>query len=82
MAEHLETQSPCGAPPPEYLSVAELAAYTGLSAKFWNTLRSSGGGPLYVRVSAKAIRYRRADVDEWMQERVRRSTFDDRQVAA
>jgi predicted DNA-binding transcriptional regulator AlpA len=66
----------------EYISVQEVADYTGLSAKFWNNLRSNGGGPVYVKLSARAVRYRRADVDGWMAERIRRSTFDDRPVVS
>lgn len=67
---------------PEYMSVKDVAAYTGLSEKFWNHLRSEGGGPLYVKLSPKAVRYRRSDVDRWMADRLRRSTFDDRPVMA
>ena len=66
------------APAPEYLSVQEVSVYTGLSVDFWNRLRGQQGGCPYVKLSAKAVRYRKADVDAWMAQRLRRSTFDDR----
>ncbi|MBM7406913.1 MULTISPECIES: helix-turn-helix transcriptional regulator [Sphingomonas] len=67
---------------PAYFSVQDVAEYTGLSADFWNRLRSAGGGPQYVKLSPKAVRYRRADIDAWMADRLCRSTFDDGKVAA
>lgn len=36
--------------------------------------RVEGGGPRYVRVSARAIRYRRRDLDQWIADRLRLTT--------
>ena len=69
-------------PAAEYLSAQDVSAYTGLSVDFWNRLRSQGGGPPYSKISAKAVRYRKADIDAWMEQRMRRSTFDGRPMAA
>lgn len=66
---------------PEFESVADLAARTGTSEKFWHNLRCSGGGPRYVKLSPTIVRYRRADVDEWLAARERESTFDGRNAA-
>jgi predicted DNA-binding transcriptional regulator AlpA len=57
------------------LSVPEAARYTGLSEAFLNRLRSSGGGPRFVKAGARVI-YRVADIDAWLAARVRRSTSD------
>ncbi|TDJ70671.1 MAG: DNA-binding protein [Proteobacteria bacterium] len=32
--------------------------------------RSSGGGPPFVRLSSRAIRYRRSDLAEWIESRL------------
>lgn len=58
----------------EYISTKQLAAYTGLSEPYWANLRSQGGGPAYIKL-AKHVRYRRAEVDRWLAERERASTF-------
>lgn len=78
--EHKKVRNRNDTPFPEYMSPEDVAEYTGLSTKFWATLRCKGGGPVYAKPSAKAVRYRRADVDAWMADRLRRSTFDDRAV--
>ena len=52
-----------------YMSVDEAARYTGLSASYLAKLRMGTGpqvGPRYLRIGQRAIRYRRADLDEWM----------------
>jgi hypothetical protein len=35
-----------------------------------------GGGPPYVKVSSRSVRYRRGDFRDWAQERRRTSTSD------
>jgi predicted DNA-binding transcriptional regulator AlpA len=60
----------------EYLSVYDVASYTGLSPQFWNDLRYKGGGPTYSKLSPKVVRYRREDIDAFMAAHARRSTFD------
>lgn len=52
-----------------YLTAPEAANYTGLSTSYLAKLRMGTGpkaGPRYLRVGLRAIRYRRADLDEWM----------------
>lgn len=61
----------------EYMSVQDVAAYTSLTPDFWNKLRCEGGGPRYVKISARVVRYRRSEVDAWMEERMRLSTFQE-----
>ena len=66
---------------PEYESEGELAARTGTTAKFWRTLRQRGGGPSYVKLSNRLVRYKRTDADAWLSSRARESTFDGRDAA-
>ena len=58
----------------EYMTVEDLAADFQTSTAFWNDLRSQGGGPVYLKLSGKAVRYRKSDVDKWLAERRRMST--------
>jgi len=45
---------------------AALICYTPRALQNW---RVRGGGPKYVRVSARSIRYQRRDVLKWIEER-------------
>ncbi|MEP6342087.1 MAG: helix-turn-helix domain-containing protein [Maricaulaceae bacterium] len=50
---------------------AELICYTPRALQNW---RLRGGGPEYVKVSARSIRYQRRDVLNWIEERKRKHT--------
>ena len=50
---------------------ASLVCYTPRALQNW---RLRGGGPKYVKVSARSIRYQRRDVMEWIEERKRSNT--------
>jgi hypothetical protein len=50
---------------PEYLDTREAAIYLGLSTQYLEIGRHRGYGPRYHKM-AKAVRYRRADLDHWM----------------
>lgn len=56
------------------LDPTEVGEILGLSARSLERWRSEGRGPVYVRLSARRIRYRRADVDRWINRQVRAST--------
>ena len=58
------------------LNQKEAASYLNMSSRFLEARRHRGGGPPFVRVSARAIRYRQEDLEEWISERVRTSTSD------
>lgn len=64
-----------GHPFGEYLSVVDLAAYTGISASTWNKRRLTGDTPPFSKLG-KTVRYRRADVDAWMSARQIGSTAE------
>ncbi|MGP9791098.1 helix-turn-helix transcriptional regulator [Roseinatronobacter sp. NSM] len=54
------------APPPEYLNTAHAAAYLGLTPGGMETMRKEGRGPAFIRASGKLVRYRVADLNDWM----------------
>lgn len=52
-----------------YLTAGEAADYLGLSESYLAKLRMGTGpqvGPSYLKVGLRAVRYRRADLDAWM----------------
>lgn len=56
--------------------------FLGLSARTMQAMRQRGGGPKYVRISARCIRYRRRDLRAWFEGRLRSSTSDTGAAAA
>ncbi len=59
----------------------EAARAAGLSVRTLQNYRQVGGGPRYIKISARCIRYRRADLKAWADERLRASTSDAGQAA-
>jgi predicted DNA-binding transcriptional regulator AlpA len=58
------------------ISVSAAAAYTGLAESTLNKLRITGGGPHFLKISARRVAYDTADLDEWLASKRRRSTSD------
>jgi excisionase family DNA binding protein len=58
------------------LTETEAAHLLGFSVRTLQAWRVRGGGPRFVKVSARCVRYQREDLEEWVRERVRRSTSD------
>lgn len=54
-------------------AAAEFLGYTVRALQNW---RVRGGGPPYIRVSARSIRYRRRDMIEWAEARIERHTSE------
>jgi predicted DNA-binding transcriptional regulator AlpA len=52
------------------LGEGQAAEYLGFYTTRFAGLRSRGGRPRYVRISSRAIRYRRCDLDAWIRERL------------
>jgi hypothetical protein len=52
-----------------YVSERTLAQRTGTSPRMWQSLRQNGGGPAFVRISARCVRYRWRDVERWLGDR-------------
>lgn len=54
-------------------TAAEFVGYSSRALQNW---RLRGGGPRYVRVSARSIRYRRRDLIQWAELHLRSSTTE------
>ncbi len=65
----------------ELLRTPDAARILGLKPSALENLRWKGGGPPFVRLTARAIRYRREDLEKFIEDRLRRSTSDDGQAA-
>ena len=58
------------------LNEVQAAGYLAISPRTLRNWRTRGGGPKYVRISARCIRYRMSDLKEWTENRTRHSTSD------
>jgi len=56
--------------------------FLGLSDRAMQKMRQTGGGPRYVHISSRCLRYRRIDLKAWADSRMRSSTSDPGRVAA
>ncbi len=56
--------------------------FLGLTPRTMQAMRQRGGGPPYIVVSARCLRYTRRRLKTWADERVRVSTSDPGQAAA
>lgn len=65
---------------PEYLTTKQAAAYLNFSAQHLEIMRHRGTGPHYIKMPQR-VRYRRADLDAWM-ERYREETAKDPEQGA
>lgn len=55
------------------LSEKQAAGVLGLSIRTLQSWRLRGGGPMFVK-AGRAVRYRTADLERWVEERRREST--------
>jgi predicted DNA-binding transcriptional regulator AlpA len=65
---------------PDYLdrliNENEAATFIGYTIRALQGWRVKGGGPMFVRVSGRSIRYRRRDLIQWAEERLKRTTSE------
>ena len=54
----------------------EAALFIGYSVRALQGWRVKGGGPRFVKVSARSVRYRRRDLIEWAESRLKASTSE------
>lgn len=63
---------------PDYLDCLinemQAAKFLGYTVRALQNWRVRGGGPPFVKVSARSIRYRRRDLIAWAEERLQLST--------
>jgi len=52
------------------LTPLKAAKYLGISEASLRLWRSEGRGPRHFRAGEKLVRYRRADLDSWIEERL------------
>lgn len=62
---------------PDLFDVDPAAGYLGVSASYLNKLRVSGGGPRFAKLGSR-VRYRRVDLDAWLESRLVTSTSEAR----
>ena len=58
------------------LTQREAALALRLSERTLERLRVSGLGPVFVKCGGRSIRYRQTDIDQWIAQRVVRSTSE------
>ena len=54
----------------------EAAIFLGVGHRMMQTMRQRGDGPLFVFLSSRCVKYRRTDLREYAEARLRRSTAD------
>ena len=52
------------------------ADFLDLTTRCLQAWRCRGGGPRFVKISSRCIRYRRSDLLDWVQERLRSDTSE------
>ena len=65
-----------GNDPDQLMRQEQAALMLEVTPRCLENWRHRGGGPNYVRISARCIRYRRSDLHEWVEARLRTSTSD------
>lgn len=60
----------------EVMREGDAAQYLGVSRRWLQDRRIDGRGPTFVRLSARAIRYRRDDLDQFLEARRHDSTAE------
>jgi len=58
------------------LTQTEAAPLVGVAPRTLERKRWAGDGPPFIRVSNRAVRYRRGDIEDWIAARRRTSTSD------
>ncbi len=63
------------------LTERDAADFLGVTSRCLQAWRYRGGGPKFVRISSRCIRYRQSDLREWTEARLRSDTSEDREVS-
>jgi hypothetical protein len=62
--------------PKRYLDVHQAADYIGVTPRTLEAWRHRGGGPVFLRISNRLVKYRIEDLDTFMESKLRTSTSD------
>jgi len=54
----------------------EAGRFLGVTPRTMQVMRQRGGGPRFIRLSSRCLRYRRTDLSKWANDRLCRSTAD------
>ena len=69
-----------GSLPPDFLDClikeTEAAIFLGYTVRALQNWRVRGGGPKFVKVSSRSVRYRRRDLMSWTEEKLVRNTSE------
>ena len=65
----------------ELIGEEVAARFLKLTIRYLQAKRSKGGGPRFIRLSARCIRYRRIDLREWAEDRLVSNTSEPDPVA-
>ncbi|MCP4203757.1 MAG: helix-turn-helix domain-containing protein [bacterium] len=63
--------------PQALLNQAQTASLIGVSERTLECWRWKGNGPAFVKISSRAVRYRRQDIEQWVSERIQHSTSEE-----
>lgn len=58
------------------LSERDAAEFLGYTMRALQNWRTRGGGPVYVKISARSIRYRRCDLNAWIESKLAAHTSE------
>lgn len=61
----------------ELLRSVEVAQLLGVSTRVLEVWRTIGRGPHFARLTARCVRYRRADVTAWVESRIQSGSATD-----
>jgi predicted DNA-binding transcriptional regulator AlpA len=65
----------------EYLDTKQAAFALGTTITHMERLRRKGGGPQFCKIGAKAVRYRRDWIDDWLEQRCFANTAEAKEAA-
>ena len=60
----------------EYMTSKQASEYLNLHESYLPKQRHYGTGPRFYRISPKAIRYLKSDLDDWMAEKIATATTE------
>ncbi len=66
----------------ELIPETEASDFLDLTPRSMQAMRQRGGGPRFIRISARCVRYTRTLLKTWADSRLRSSTSDSGQAAA
>ena len=61
-------------PRPKMWTEVEAAEYVGVSVETMRAWRCRGGGPSFAKIGKRLVRYRRTDLDQFIERGMRRTT--------